>query len=332
MKGLNLSHHALWSCVATAMLVGCGGSQPPIGRPGAMPQSALNQSLNAQRIAIAMQRSGGSPGYSVTGPLVYVTNYTNNNVTVYHARAENPAAIAVISANLDSPSGDCLDSHGTLYVTSQPAIGGGSISEYPLGKIYPFEIITNGLSTPAFCTIDGKGNLWVTNIGGPNVTEYLYGSTKPHTVITRGLVAPIGITIDHSGNLYVANRPVSGSPNVVVYASGSKSPTRTITDSVTYPVGIGIDSSGTLYVTNTTANNVEEYLSGESHPYRAITQGLDFPVAVVLNAKGWLYVANFGNSNDVIEFPPGSVSPSHRHIGKGVNAPEGLAYYPALLP
>ena len=27
------------SCVAAAMLAGCGGSQPPIGAPGAIPQS-----------------------------------------------------------------------------------------------------------------------------------------------------------------------------------------------------------------------------------------------------------------------------------------------------
>ena len=34
-----LSRYALSSCVAAAMLAGCGGSQPPIGAPVAMPQS-----------------------------------------------------------------------------------------------------------------------------------------------------------------------------------------------------------------------------------------------------------------------------------------------------
>jgi hypothetical protein len=77
---------------------------------------------------------------------------------------------------------------------------------------------------------------------------------------------------------------------------------------------------------------VEEYLSGQSHPYRAITQGLDFPVAVVFTAKGWLYVANFGNSNDVVEFAPRSLTPSSRKLSKDVYAPEGVAYYPAVLP
>jgi hypothetical protein len=36
MKSLNLGRYALYSCVAAAMLAGCGGSQPPIGVPGVM--------------------------------------------------------------------------------------------------------------------------------------------------------------------------------------------------------------------------------------------------------------------------------------------------------
>ena len=35
----NLRRYLLGFCAAAAMLAGCGGSQPPIGAPGAMPQS-----------------------------------------------------------------------------------------------------------------------------------------------------------------------------------------------------------------------------------------------------------------------------------------------------
>ena len=35
-KSLDFSHHALGVALATALLAGCGGSQPPIGAPGAM--------------------------------------------------------------------------------------------------------------------------------------------------------------------------------------------------------------------------------------------------------------------------------------------------------
>lgn len=175
------------------------------------------------------------------------------------------------------------------------------------------------------------GNLWVTNIGGPNVTEYLYGSKKPHTIITKGLSYSVGIAIDHSGNLYVANNGGASQQNVEVYGPGSKSPSRAITDGVTWPVGIAVDSNATLYVTNAEQNNIEEYRSGQDYPFQTITDALDAPVGVTVNKKGRLYVADAGN-NSVVEFPPGLITPSKRQISKGLYDPEGVAYYPALLP
>ena len=40
MKFSDFSQHPLCGCVAAALLAGRGGSQPPIGAQGAMPQSA----------------------------------------------------------------------------------------------------------------------------------------------------------------------------------------------------------------------------------------------------------------------------------------------------
>lgn len=42
MRSLDLGRYALFSCAAVAMLAGCGGSQPPIGAPGAMPYEIEN--------------------------------------------------------------------------------------------------------------------------------------------------------------------------------------------------------------------------------------------------------------------------------------------------
>jgi hypothetical protein len=323
---------ALGTCAA-AILAGCGGSQPPIGVQGAMPQGPVTLAHHARTglEATASKRRGIVPQYATRNALLFVTNFTNNDVTVYRARAKDPAPIAILSGDLDAPFGACVDGQGTLYVTNDPPSGNGWIAEYPLGQTAPSKMISDGIETPGFCAIDSENNLWVANIGGPNVTEYLYGTKKPHAVITRGMVFPIGIAIDRSGNMYVANRPVSGLANVVVYAPGSKAPARTITDGIKYPVGIGVDSIGTLYVTNATINNIEEYLQGRDHPYRAITRALNFPVALVLNRKGWLYVANVG-SNNIVEFPPNAIVPSRRAISKDLKAPNGVAYFPSSLP
>ncbi|MGC2495189.1 hypothetical protein [Candidatus Binatus sp.] len=42
MTRLDFSRNAHSVFVAAAMLAGCGGSQPPIGAPGAMPQRRLS--------------------------------------------------------------------------------------------------------------------------------------------------------------------------------------------------------------------------------------------------------------------------------------------------
>ena len=157
-------------------------------------------------------------------------------------------------------------------------------------------------------------------------THLLKGSTKPHTVITKGLVYPVGIAIDHSGNMYVSNGSYGPTYNVVVYSPGSKSPSRTITNGVTAPVGIAVDAKGTLYVANYGTCNVEEYLSGQEQPYQEITDEINGPSGLTVGKNGWLYVSNTGyqscNSdypwNLILEFPPGSITPSAREISKGL--------------
>jgi hypothetical protein len=328
-----LHRYVLSIGIATALLAGCGGVQPSVVAPVAAPlQSRVRSGLAAATtpgLRPALQRLD----YKVTAPLLYVTNYgvTYNDVSVYRAAAKHPSPFASISAGIDTPSGACIDGQGTLYVTNQPPSGLGWISEYPLGKTAPSKVIKNGVNTPAFCAIDAKGNLWVTNIGLDDVAEYLKGATKPHTVITSGLTFPVGIAIDRSGNLYVGNGWNASQRNVEVYSPGGKSPSRTITDGITWPVGIAVDSAGTLYITNAEQNNVEEYRSGQDHPFQTITKAMNSPVDVTVNKKGSLYVTNMGN-NTVVEFPSGSLTPSKRQISKGLEDPEGAAYYPASLP
>jgi hypothetical protein len=328
MKPSRSSRDVGTCCVAAAMLAGCGGSQPPIGASDAPQSRAI--SAGAQR--------GGSPGarglgYKVTAPLLYVTNIDPNypRVSIYRAKAKDPAPLATITNGVNIPFGACLDGNGTLYVTNEPASGPGWVSEYPIGKTKPSLVITDGINTPGFCAIDAVGNLWVANIGGPNVTEYLSGAKKPHAVITQDLVYPIGVAIDGSGNLYVGNGFGASEQNIEVYAPGSKSPSRTITSGVTSPCGLAVDSNGTLYVANEFQSNVAEYRSSQDVPFQTITQAIKGPGGVVVGKKGTLFVSNIGNST-IVEFAPGSRLPLKRQISKGLYTPVGVAYYPALLP
>lgn len=313
---------------AAALLAGCDGSQTPIGGPGAMPLTAALAKRDDHDISWKLPEAVKKT-YKVEPPLLYASNLGNENVTVYRASAKDPAPLATITDDLDIPYGACVDGQGTLYVADDTD-SAGWVSEYPLGKTKPSTIISDGIAGPSYCAIDAKGNLWVTNYGSRNVTQYLKGSKRPHAVITKGLTYPVGIAFDPSGNLYVGNFD-SFSENVVVYAPGSKSPSRTITNGVTSPRGLAVDANGTLYVTNVYQNDVAEYRSGQSDPFQTITQAMDRPGDVAVDKKGTLYVSNIGN-NTVFEFAPGSLKPLKREISQGLGEPNGIAYYPALLP
>lgn len=329
VNNLNFSR-ALALCTTAALMAGCGQVQAPLTAPN------LLQQVPEGRGSTHAQSAGQA--YRASGPLLYVASYdeTLTPLAIYNAKANNPEPVATITKDIDNSGGVCIDGEGTLYVAN--SANSGWIAEYALGHTKPLRVITKGINTPAFCAIDASGNLWVTNIGLDNVTEYLKGSTKPHATITKGLSYPDGIAIDHSGNLYVGNllAQFKQQSNIQVYPPGGKSPSRTITDGVTWPVGIAIDAHDTLYVTNgAESGSVEEYRSGQSKPYRSITDELVYPEDVVVDKAGWLYVANSGRSSDdqaILEFPPHSLDPSSRKITSGFFNPQGLAYYPPLLP
>jgi hypothetical protein len=347
MRSLGLSRHALCSCVAAVMLAGCGGSQPPIGAPDAMPQSQASviatHAAHGKSWMPPQASRQADTEYKVTGPLLYVTNFDSppyGGVTIYDAKESNPVPIAVINTEIFQPNGDCIDADGTLYVASDPGSSLGWISEYALGKTTPVRIITQGINLPAFCTIDSHGNLWVTNAGS-GVTEYLKGSTVPYSTLSNGLTGPDGITIDRAANIYVGNLQPYGTSNVQVFPPGKKSPSRTITDGITWPVGIAVDAEGTLYVANDAQPcNIEKYREGQNHPYEMITKDIDGPTAVTFARDGRMYEVNEGvqgctNNGPwpvILEFRAHSRSPSKRMISSDLHTPTGAAYYPPLLP
>jgi hypothetical protein len=147
VKVSDLSRFALSSCVAAAMLAGCGGSQPPIGAPGAMAQTSataahadrgtsgvgarnLSGSFGYNRIVrhsllvsdLPQQDVAERPDFSLSKPLLYVVNYDypqySDGVTIYDPTENDPSPTAVITKGFNFPGTACIDSDGTLYVTN----------------------------------------------------------------------------------------------------------------------------------------------------------------------------------------------------------------------
>ena len=177
-------------CIVAALLTSCGGSQLPIGAPGAMPQShAASASAN---------RSGSWMAAGVAKwDLLYVSN-GNGTVTVY--RYWQRDLVGTLSG-FTLPTGECVDTAGNIFITDSDA---RDIVEYAHGGKSPARYLRDGKSNPYGCSVDPTtGNLAVANSDG-NVAIYRHASGKPRIYSTRGYTpSPLACTYNDRGNLLV---------------------------------------------------------------------------------------------------------------------------------
>src|ERR1700728_389190 len=88
------------------LIAACGGSQPPIGAPGAMPQAS----------AIATHADRGKSWMlpeAKSEDLLYVSNYANGTVTVYSYKA---GKLVGTLSGLRLPTGLCTNKRGDVFI------------------------------------------------------------------------------------------------------------------------------------------------------------------------------------------------------------------------
>jgi hypothetical protein len=186
MRSLDFSRYAL-SGVAAAMLAGCGGSQPPIGAPGAMPQTSA--------IATHAERGKSWMLPEAKGDLVYASGGCGG-VCVF----TYPGAKLEASISLTFPVGGvCSDSSGNVFVTNN-----AQVLEYAHGATTPLATLSLPSSSGA-CGVDPKtGDLAVTCCGGSagNVAIFANATGTP-TLYNAGNGASY-LGYDNNGNLFVS--------------------------------------------------------------------------------------------------------------------------------
>jgi hypothetical protein len=183
------------------LLAGCGGSQPPIGAPGAMPQrrAATTPANRAESWMLPEAKSED---------LLYASN-TSNEVFVY----SYPTMVVVGELSLPQNAwGVCSDKQGHVFVTTMGSISKSvsTVYEYAHGGTKPIQSLTDpGL--PNSCAIDpSTGNLAVTNWFG-NLGSFDHGNVAVFTNATGNASVYYDpdiywywwCTYDSSGNLYV---------------------------------------------------------------------------------------------------------------------------------
>src|SRR5580698_7441740 len=110
MMSRELNRFVLSVCVAAAML-GCGGSQPPTGAPGALlPPPAAAYAYRRVESSMPPEVKG-----AYSGDLLYVSDTGANAVEVftYPAGAEFQTL-----SNISEPGPLCSDRDGNVFITS----------------------------------------------------------------------------------------------------------------------------------------------------------------------------------------------------------------------
>jgi hypothetical protein len=191
--------------MAAAMLAGCGGSQPPIGAPGAMPQT----------FAIATHAERGTSWMlpeAKSDDLLYVGG--NNDALAVYSYPKGKLVGVIENQDFGLLSGECVDKAGDVFVTSLATY---KVFEYKHGGAKPIATITETGEGPIDCSVDLKtGDLAVTNgsdLGGSgNVQIYAHASGTPTTYTDPDIYYYYFCGYDDKGNLYIDGQSYEGSP------------------------------------------------------------------------------------------------------------------------
>ena len=275
-----------------------------------------------------------------TGATIAVVNSLASTVTAYGASASGDARpIATLTLGLDIPDCATFDAAGDLWVVN---FNGRSVVEYASnafsgGPQAPERTISSdssgSLNSPAGCTFDHSGDLWVANDLTNTVVEYAPGTPASGaqvpiaTISSDGsdsLSGPVALAFDPSGDLWVANYDNS---TVVEYtvsdlASGSQVPAVTISADASgvlnSPLGIAFDRSGDLWVAANLSDKLLEYArsglaGGPEAPAVTISAdssgSLNSPGGLAFDPSGDLWVANYGDDS-LAEFAPAQLAVS----------------------
>src|SRR5579862_3229213 len=127
---MKLLNRLTLSIIAAALLAACGGSQPPIGAPGAMPQS--------RAVAAHTERNGSwmLPEAKSDKALLYASDAETDSVFVYDYKTGQEVGELY---GFTSPYGDCVDKRGDVFLSSEVG-SGGEVTEYTHGGANPLKV------------------------------------------------------------------------------------------------------------------------------------------------------------------------------------------------
>jgi hypothetical protein len=250
------SRHVLGICVTAAMLAACGGPQPPISAPGAMPQSS----------AIATHAERGKSWIlpsAKKNDLLYISD--EQNVYIFSYPQGNRVGNISISAG---PTGVCADKRGDIFV---PIDDYYQIWEYKRGGTTKVGTLYNPKEYMTSCFVDPVGgDLAVVDAdgdGGGGVSIYRKAKGNPSVYTDTKMEEASSGTYDNEGNIFLTGTDQSENFEFAELPSKSVGFTTINLDVTISALGLGVGWDGTyvvvgagngvLYQTNGAGGQVE---------------------------------------------------------------------------
>lgn len=227
--GSLVRRYALSMGAAAALLAGCGEAQPPIGAPGATPQSPA--------IATHAERGGSwMLPEAKHEKLLYVVGSDRSYSVVYVL--SYPAGKHVGNI-VHAISGLCTDARGDIFMT-QSWYSASRILEYAHGGAKPIAELRDPYTGVAGCAVDPTtGNLAVENSQDGTTLVYAHARGKPKSYHNFLLAAKYA-GFDDKGNLYTFG--VQYYVGLAELAKGAKSFVMIhITKNIGLPIGVQWD-------------------------------------------------------------------------------------------
>jgi hypothetical protein len=194
MKSIDVGRYLRRNCLALAMLAGCGGSQPPIGAAGAMPQS--------RAIATHAERGGSRVlPEAKSEDLIYVLAPRKDYILSHSTGA-------VKATFTGPPLGGfalCSDNSGDVFIP-----GNEEIWEYKHGGTIPIKKLKDSGYRGVGCSVDPTtGNLAVVNeeastgSAAGNVAIFSKATGKPEFLEDDIITTYLSCGYDNVGNLFL---------------------------------------------------------------------------------------------------------------------------------
>ncbi|HVR45367.1 MAG TPA: hypothetical protein VMT95_01810 [Candidatus Binatia bacterium] len=207
MKIPNLSRYAFSMYAASALLAGCGSSQPPVGAANAIPR-------NAEIKTHAVHYSSWMRPEAKSGDLLYVSS---QNGGVFVLSYPKGAFVGELSGfdYPHAPAGLCSDKLGNVFIVDSHA---QNIIEYAHGGTNPIATLSDSGNSPNGCALDPKsGDLAVAGGSCPgqceaNIAVYTKAIGSPTVYPDPSDARFTWCTYDAQGNLFTNGAPLTELP------------------------------------------------------------------------------------------------------------------------